>query len=98
MLSSPSRTIVASAVSPADAANSKAPFDLSRLSLLQIAAGRTAWRPPMGLRYRFKDDARMGSLAKLLVATAVIFWAGLGAPATQAADVAKGEAAFVRQG
>jgi cytochrome c len=51
----------------------------------------------MGLRHRFKDDARTGGLAKPLAVTAIIAWAGLGAIASQAADVAKGEAAFVRQ-
>ena len=51
----------------------------------------------MGLRHRFKDDARTGRLAKPLAATAVIAWAGLAAGASHAADVAKGEAAFVRQ-
>jgi cytochrome c len=51
----------------------------------------------MGLRHRFKDDARTGRLAKPLAATAVIAWAGLGASAGHAADVAKGEAAYVRQ-
>src|SRR5437773_10855623 len=49
---------------------------------------------PMGLRYRFKDDARPGRLAKPL---AVIASVCLGAGAGEAADVAKGEAAFVRQ-
>ena len=51
----------------------------------------------MGLRHRFKDDARTGGLAKPLAAAAVIALVGLGAGASQAADVAKGEAAFVRQ-
>jgi cytochrome c len=51
----------------------------------------------MGLRHRFKDDARTGGLVRPLAATAIIAWAGLGAPATQAADIAKGEAAYVRQ-
>ena len=51
----------------------------------------------MGLRHRFKDDARTGRLAKPLAATAVIALVGLGAGGSQAADVAKGEAAFVRQ-
>ena len=51
----------------------------------------------MGLRHRFKDNARTGRLAKPLAATAIIAWAGLGASAANAADAAKGEAAFVRQ-
>ena len=51
----------------------------------------------MGLRHRFKDDAPTGRLAKPLAAIAVIAWAGLAAGASHAADVAKGEAAFVRQ-
>jgi len=51
----------------------------------------------MGLRHRFDDDAPMGRLATPLAAAAVIACSGLGAPASQAADLAKGEAAFVRQ-
>jgi cytochrome c len=51
----------------------------------------------MGLRHRFDDTARTGGLAKPLAAAAVIAGAGLAAPASQAADIAKGEAAFVRQ-
>ena len=51
----------------------------------------------MGLRHRLEDTAGTGRLAKPLVAAAVIACAGLGAPASQAADIAKGQAAFVRQ-
>ena len=51
----------------------------------------------MGFRHRFNDKARTGRLAGPLAAAAVIAWATLGAPASQAADIAKGEAAFVRQ-
>ena len=51
----------------------------------------------MGLQHRFKDDARMGRPAKPLAAIAVIASVCLGAGAGEAADVAKGEAAFVRQ-
>jgi cytochrome c len=46
----------------------------------------------MGWRHRFKDNARNGGLA-LLVAAATI----AGADVASAADIAKGEAAFVRQ-
>jgi cytochrome c len=49
----------------------------------------------MGLRHRFNDKARTARLP--LAGAAVLAWAGLGAPASQAADIAKGEAAFVRQ-
>jgi cytochrome c2 len=51
----------------------------------------------MGLRHHFDDRARTGRLTRPLVAAAVIACAGLGAPASQAADIAKGQAAFVRQ-
>jgi cytochrome c len=46
----------------------------------------------MGLRHLFDDVARRGTLALLTVAIV-----GCNAGASQAADVAKGEAAFVRQ-
>jgi cytochrome c len=51
----------------------------------------------MGLLHRLNDDARTGRLAKPLAAIAVIAWADLAAGVSQAADIAKGEAAFVRQ-
>jgi cytochrome c len=51
----------------------------------------------MGLRHRLEDTAGTGRLAQPFVAAAVIACAGLGTPASQAADIAKGQAAFVRQ-
>jgi cytochrome c len=51
----------------------------------------------MGLLHRLNDDARTGRLAKPFAAIAVIAWADLAAGVSQAADIAKGEAAFVRQ-
>ena len=51
----------------------------------------------MGLRHRFKDDARRGRLAIPLTVAAAMALVSLGAGASQAADIAKGEAAFVRQ-
>ena len=51
----------------------------------------------MGLRHRFKDDARTRRRAIPLTVVAAVALVGLGAGASQAADVAKGEAAYVRQ-
>jgi cytochrome c len=50
----------------------------------------------MGLRHQFSDKtgARRLSLAG---AAAVMAWTGLGVPPSQAADIAKGGTAFVRQ-
>jgi cytochrome c len=49
----------------------------------------------MGLRYRSNDIARTARRAA--ATTAIIAFAGLGATASHAADVAKGKDAFVRQ-
>ena len=48
----------------------------------------------MRSRHPFNNLARQGKLALSMTAAAIV---GLGAGASQAADIAKGEAAFVRQ-